>query len=339
METRVFATVCRDRQATIRRPGFTLVELLVVIAIIGVLVALLLPAVQKARESARLMQCSNNMKQMGLAHLNYASAHGHLPNGMSLDIDAGCPSEGCRGWTHIHHTLDFFEEGALEDKLDFDFDGGWLYFFRSLSAEEKENMRSASIPALLCPSHTKWEENYGIGQRRDYYGCFGAKGHSAYVSRNPALNGTQPLIGVNGTVADDGLLFVNSHIALEQVGDGASKTVLAGESFFGTRYSAPGYNTCTGGPPVWFQGGSGKSNPAGVGYARALRGAVKPINAVTDCLVRSEENEVPFGSQHIGGCQFVFGDGHVQFVTEDIDFDIYQAVATRDSGEAVGTLD
>lgn len=328
-----------DRRVCRYRQGFTLVELLVVIAIIGILVALLLPAVQKARESARRMQCQNNLKQMGLAHLNYESAQGRFPDGMTMDIDAGCPSEGCRGWTHIHHTLDYFEEGALEDEFDFNFNGGWLYFMRSLSAAEKEKMRNASINMMLCPSQSKWEANYGYGQRRDYFGCFGGVAHSEHLSRDPSLVGTLPLHGANGAVTDDGIMFINSRTRFKNIKDGSSRTFLAGESYFGIRASAPGYGTCTGGPPVWFQGGSAKAAPNSASYARALRGTIKPMNSTTDCLIRSESNEVPFGSQHIGGCQFVFADGHVEFLVEEIDFNLYQALSTRDGGEVIHDIE
>ncbi len=335
----IVANLTENRKAH-RRRGFTLVELLVVIAIIGILVALLLPAVQKARESARRMQCSNNLKQMGLAHLNYESANGHFPDGMTADFDAGCPAEGCRGWTHVHYTLNYFEESALEDKIEFDYLGGWLYWFRSLGEQEKRNLRDASVPMLLCPSVGKWEENYGYGQRRDYFGCFGGRGHSEFLSRDPNQRPQDNVIvGVNGAVADDGILFLNSRIRFGHIKDGSSHTFLAGESYFGTRYSAPGYNTCTGGPPTWFQGGSAKPPAASASFARALRGTVKPMNAVTDCLVRGEENEVPFGSEHTGGCQFVYADGHVSFLTEDIDFDTYQWLSTRAGEEVLSDLD
>lgn len=333
-----------------RRQGFTLVELLVVIAIIGVLIALLLPAVQAARESARRMQCTNNLKQMGLAHLNYESARGHFPDGMTLEDVNGrklvfggssgpCPGEGCRGWTHIHHTLAYYEQGVIEQRFDFNFEGGWLYFFRSLTDAQEDEIRFARISALLCPSLTKWNEDDGFGYRRDYFGCFGGKGHSlatgSRFSPGPVDTRVTPLNGVNGRVADDGVLYANSSTKFAEIEDGSSNTFLAGESYHGTRYSAPGYNTCTGGQPLWFQGGSGKANPAGLSYARALRGTFSPINTELECIERFHENEISFGSQHPGGCNMVYADGHVVFVQEDIDFDTYQAISTRAGGDDV----
>lgn len=332
--------------ANTRRPGFTLVELLVVIAIIGVLIALLLPAVQAARESARRMQCTNNLKQMGLAHLNYESARGHFPDGMTLDFQNECnpvPSEGCRGWTHIHHTLSYYEQGAVEQQFDFNFEGGWLYFFRSLSAAEKANIENARISALLCPSLAKWDESYGFGYRKDYFGSFGGRGHSQaggssrFGTTDPR---TTPLIGRRGKVADDGVLYVNSRTKFSEIEDGSSNTFLAGESYHGNRSSAPDYG-CTGGQPPWHIGGSGKDEAADVIYGRALRGTFQPINhemvnrAAGVCLNSDEENEIPFGSQHPGGCSMVYADGHVEFIQEDIDFDTYQAISTRAGGDDV----
>lgn len=342
----LFSRLMIGARAKARRRGFTLVELLVVIAIIGILVALLLPAVQAARESARRMQCTNNLRQMGLAHLNYESAHGHFPPGMDLNVDEGCPSEGCRGWTHIHLTLPYFEEGILADDIDFNFTGGWLYFFRTLSPAEKDRLNSTRVAALLCPSLTMWEEHYGFGYRKDYYGCYGGKAHSeaaGLLGSDPA--GT-PLVGASGIVADDGVLYADSHTRFSEITDGSSKTFLAGESYFGTRYSAPGYNSNAGGPPAWFQGGSGKGG-ASTNFARALRGTKHAMNTEfictllgsptpTTCRQRSTENEVPFGSQHAGGgCNFVFADGHVEFLTEGIDFDLYQGLSTRAAGETL----
>lgn len=332
-----------------RRRGFTLVELLVVIAIIGILVALLLPAVQAARESARRMQCTNNLKQMGLAHLNYESARGHFPSGMELDYKAGCPPEGCRGWTHIHLTLPYFEQGVIEDTIDFQFEGGWLYFFRTLSAGERAQLYNSRVSALLCPSLTLWEEHYGNGYRKDYYGCYGGKGHSESDDNDPSVDPTvTPLVGSGGIVADDGILYVNSRTKFSKILDGSSNTFLAGETYFGTRDSAPGYGTDDGGPPSWFQGGAGKLPKQNTSYTRALRGTAHPINhefmckllgspVEKPCRRQNTGNEIPFGSQHAGGgCNMLFADGHVSFIVDSIDFDLYQALSTRAGGEVTG---
>src|SRR5215216_5717465 len=124
------------------RPGFTLVELLVVIAIIGVLVALLLPAVQAAREAARRMQCSNHLKQLSLALHNYESTHLTLP---PAGIDSNQMS-----WVVL--TLPFIEQGNLYSQFNFNA-GGWNAFNRITL------VKRVKIPALLCPSLATPKDN------------------------------------------------------------------------------------------------------------------------------------------------------------------------------------
>ncbi|MCC9601303.1 DUF1559 domain-containing protein [Stieleria sp. JC731] len=124
-----------------KRRGFTLVELLVVIAIIGMLVGLLLPAVQAAREAARRMQCSNNMKQVGLALHNYHSAFRKFPCYEILDLSAWRGHEYKSGW--VSSLLPFFEEGNRLD--DYDFDYTWFH-------EENQDVVARRLPMFECPS-------------------------------------------------------------------------------------------------------------------------------------------------------------------------------------------
>lgn len=114
------ACLRRRRLAVDRKKlrGFTLVELLVVIAIIGILIALLLPAVQSAREAARRMQCSNGLKQIGLALLNYESTHGRFPAGAAVSIPEQCNSLDCRGNPMYVAILPYLELGSIEQQYN-----------------------------------------------------------------------------------------------------------------------------------------------------------------------------------------------------------------------------
>lgn len=323
------------RKAKKHGAGFTLVELLVVIAIIGILIALLLPAVQAARESARRMQCTNNLKQMGLSHLNYESARGHFPDGLTIDF----PGAGW-GVSNIIHVLSFMEEGAVDDLIDVDPSGNANSFFNA----NKAAFSQMKLPALMCPSVSRWPENNGVGFRRDYFGCYGGRGHSEKegVATRADPNGYDtPLTVNNGVMIDDGMLYINSRVKFSQIADGSSKTFLMGESIQGGWADLPGGQQCPnsdgytlGQPPWWRPGNCGSEEDCG--YDRTLRGAVRPVNELVDCAPQIEQNEIPFGSEHPGGCNFVYADGHVEFIPEDIDFDLYQALSTRAKEDGLG---
>ena len=132
----------------VRRKGFTLVELLVVIAIIGILIALLLPAVQAAREAARRSQCANNFKQVGVAMHNYHSAHKCFPVGMYAIPLTPNPSEFYFGWGV--YLLPFMEQRELYD--DIDFSAMWSYFDEHTGARRNRTISNTKITGFLCPA-------------------------------------------------------------------------------------------------------------------------------------------------------------------------------------------
>jgi prepilin-type N-terminal cleavage/methylation domain-containing protein len=195
-----------DRQRSPRPVhAFTLVELLVVIAIIGVLVALLLPAVQASREAARRSSCLNNMMQLGLALHNYELSHETLPPGVSNPEGPISHVESGSHLSWITYILPFIEEGVLYQRLD-----------REAGAYDAANapVRNCGIQILLCPSFGGRQGGDEEPASSTYAGCH----HSIEAP-----------IDVN----QSGLLFLNSAIRYEEITDGSSKTILLGEMLAG----------------------------------------------------------------------------------------------------------
>jgi prepilin-type N-terminal cleavage/methylation domain-containing protein/prepilin-type processing-associated H-X9-DG protein len=293
------------------RRAFTLVEVLVVIAIIGVLVALLLPAVQAAREAGRRTQCVNNLKQCGLALLMYHDQHKTLPSGYLSAFDKNGNDTG-PGWGWGALILPQLEQNAVFNVIDF-----------NRPIEDKANtVRVANIGSYLCPTDHV-QKSWPVKSRdaagnvlsvicdvapSNYIGCFGK---------------SEP--GVDG----EGLFFRNSQIGLRDITDGTSHTIALGERshFLGPATWA---GAVTG--AVLFDddgdevGRARIENSSGMvlGHAGRDHG---PGDAISDV----DE----FYSLHGYGANFMFADGHVTFLGGDIDSVAYQALATREGGETV----
>lgn len=200
------------------RSAFTLVELLVVIAIIGILVALLLPAVQAARESARRNSCSNNMKQLALAILNFEGIAGHLPP--SAEVDLSVTSTGNNGSWGVHgRILPFLEEGAL---------------YQNVNIEEAWDFQQAidglKISAFACPSDpgAAIERDPGGGKSRLWPTTYGFNMGTWFVY--------DPTTQTGG----NGPFFPNSNLKLSRIPDGLSKTLVAAEVKAWTDYTRNG---------------------------------------------------------------------------------------------------
>ncbi|HVT27195.1 MAG TPA: DUF1559 domain-containing protein, partial [Lacipirellulaceae bacterium] len=279
------------------RRAFTLVEVLVVIAIIGVLVSLLLPAVESSREASRRLQCTNNLKQIGLALLNYESNHKLFPPGYVSDFDSDGNDTG-PGWGWAAIILPQMEESAIHHVIHFD-----------LPIENPINgVRVASIPNYLCPS----EDFRQVWQAKTPSGspiCEVAE--SNYVA---VFGTTEP--GVDG----DGLFFRNSKIAIKDVTDGLSKTLAVGE-----RSHQLGRATWVGSltNAVLFPEGDN------------TQAQTVPEVGAGMCLGHAGEGVGPGGSGgdvnqfyslHGSGANFDFADGHVSFLLSTMDYATYQAL-------------
>jgi len=312
--------------------GFTLVELLVVIAIIGVLVALLLPAVQAAREAARRAQCQNNAKQAGLALLNFESAFSKLPYGTHMDgqgtqyITKDLPSNGFAWGAYI---LPYLEAGNAMQGVDID--GEALY----LPGGQINTAIGTRIASFICPSapdeSDSWAEccsgsfKVGGGEDEDLRvtNYAGVAHHLPAGHVDHAFLGSQPI--ANGS----GVLINARQIKMSEITDGTSNTLMIGEVTGGLGGS--GWIS-----HVWAAWNSQDTadgiNPSGsVPGGRTIPFGGGSINRHKEYFAESG-----FSSFHPGGAHFTLADGSTHFYTEDIDANLLGILTTRNGGEVEG---
>ena len=337
------------RCAGSRRTGFTLVELLVVIAIIGVLVALLLPAIQAAREAARRMQCTNNLKQVGLAVQNYHSSRQKLP-----------PSRVADGHlTFMALILDYMEQAQVRGLWDVNRGNHGCFYDQSLQA------RQASVDFYFCPSQIHEARSILIKE-------FPGDGFSAHSRGDPEVSGTpkgyygsladyRPVAGStctldwvdndgkaqvfnfpngldssNGHIVDGAAVQINretglrfaptnsrrvigwrEEIGLKNVTDGTSQTFLAGEVGRTWAESGHAYN----GDHIPYGGFIGLELPF-----------------CQDCDKNEDEGgDIGFGGNHPGVVNFAMCDGSVQSVSREVDLNVLDQRATRAGAEVEGS--
>ena len=291
-----------------RRRGFTLIELLAVIAVIGVLVGLLLPAVQAAREAARRSQCVNNLKQMGIALHSYEGTRQAFPPGY---ISAYTPKgdDTGTGWGWASMILPELEQGPAFASVNF-----------GLNIEVPANLtaRLATFTAFLCPSDTvrpRWTA-------------------SAIAPAGAPICELAPsnYVGVYGTtepgVDGDGVFMRNGRVGLRDITDGTSSTLLVGERSHNLA-EATWVGSVSGAvliPPPGGVGAFDPEHPSGMVLGHTGEG-----NGPGD--VGSDPNQ--FFSRHASGANFLFADGHVTFLKSTINYKIYKSLATRAGGEVV----
>jgi len=296
-----------------KRRGFTLVELLVVIAIIGILMALVLPAVQKAREHARQTSCRNNLKQIGLALHNYHSSHRLFPPSSTSDVEQG-------GWIvvptsrHIHSwsslILPYIDQIPLHDQIDFN---------RSSMAPVNLLVGEMLPPTYRCPAYSgakfSIDENYTRLSPKCAITNYAAMGSSDVGH----------LYGVNSRLlVPDGAMYPLSSTPLEAMTDGTSQTVVVCE----TREEEM---------MVWMDGGTAAlvARPYDEGNPPTYGRRQVSLNYRPYFTYDNPSSEYGPSSMHPGGGLHLLGDGAVRFISENIDERIYVALATYAGKEQI----
>lgn len=300
------------------RKGFTLVELLVVIAIIGVLVALLLPAIQAARESARRTQCANNLKQLALACLNYESANKTFP--------VGGASKGNMLSFHAY-ILPYIEETALYDQIDFKLTNGWGQTVNHKVAMSPVNM-------YFCPSNihgvydgvpdvqkSLFASSSYQGQQaytQHYTGVAGAKGAHPTSPNNYDWEPDDSRCGSSyDGISVNGVLYRDSKVKSQDITDGLSHTLLIGEQQYGVS--------------AWIAGISSAPNwPCNMTCCKNV------AFGINFDQWGAQWNDQSFGSLHPGGAQFGSVDGSIHYLSDDADILVYKSMASR-NGEETNT--
>ncbi len=353
--TAVFHPCAQTVPATGRR-AFTLVELLVVIAIIGVLVALLLPAVQAAREAARRSQCQNNVKNIGLACLNHENAKGKYPPG-------GRPANQASNNGLSFHVLilPYVEQGAINSNVA-QFIANWK---KAHNGDDPDGyaLKDANItrlPLYTCPSDDAQElvdKFFKDMQAASYSGVAGS--YQSRTNAEPcATTHGQPGLGTCvssglGNMNVDGMLYPGGGVKASWVTDGTSNTIMVGEKWYQPRAWTLGVYWTSAGrslPPTQEETplNSASSSCKNIntkyppnpnfevtGYYNSHDNATDRPTASASAPKTISFNDLPFGSFHAGGVNFGRADGSVQFLNDNIDLVTYGALASRNGDEVI----
>jgi len=314
------------------RRGFTLVELLVVIAIIGILVGLLLPAVQNVREAARRVTCLNNLKQLGLALLNFESSHRVFPASGWTTVGPGNPNGKYVGWRPM--VLPYLEQGALADLYD-----------RTHNWWEGSNAVSAAVPVPVF-------ECASVSTRADVLSAVAKSPRPAMTFANPiaptdyeALMGVQPG-SINPHLSQPyynsdnrfSVMHRNSRTRFADIVDGTTSTIMIVEA---------------GGRPLVYRNGRPQyamNNDQGIGWADSegpfsldganADGSIEGGGPAAGCIhVMNRRNDNEPYSFHPGGSNVLFAGANTEFLSQSTSIKVMAAISTRDAGELDGLTD
>ncbi|UUO07841.1 DUF1559 domain-containing protein [Blastopirellula sp. J2-11] len=291
-----------------KRHAFTLVELLVVIAIIGVLIALLLPAVQQAREAARRISCANHMRQVGIALHNYHDTHLKFPFGRIGDTTV---EQQCA----LTMLLPFVEQGSLYNQFDFSLPL-MTKSGSSITPNVNTPLITTRLEGFLCPSNPQDEGRYVTSQLPGRDHAWGTHYVPvAHSGKDGASARTAPL-GIVGSDRD-GLFYYASKTRFRDITDGTSNT-LAFTEIVG---DAPGSNDLF----AWamFSGGAG------------VKGGVNSNFPDLDGFYTASDDFTGPSSYHPGGCYVSLADASVRFISENMRLSTLQNLAARADGEVL----
>ena len=315
-----------SQQSKKGRQAFTLVELLVVIAIIGILIGMLLPAVQQVREAARRISCANKMRQMSLGMMNYESAHSHFPAGIQPKLNnTGNIVWGDPGLCWGAILLPFVEQNSLYDQIgpltnslsDFGtYSSATSWGVPGLDTElNGQFVANNVVSTFLCPScpmgdfQTRRTQGQGLHAKSNYVGVWGSRYRLNQQNNDPT-----------------GILYINSSTTFGEITDGSSNTFIIGE-----RDGAPISADLTRAASVWCS--TARAQWLDTCLGPTTSDARHFLNATTFNHPSAQWH--PFSSQHTGGATFGRADGSAQFVSESIDGLTYEAMGTRSGGETL----
>ncbi len=334
--------------------GFTLIELLVVIAIIAILIALLLPAVQQAREAARRTQCKNNLKQMGLAFHNYHDVYQVFPMGNQAQNGFGV--------SFFAALLPYFDQAPLYNKLTFSGSHpGWTGAGTGQSVNGPA-IRGIVINALICPSSPQdqlvADAGGGFSQTvPSYVGISGAVDEDRTSAAAPGAD-TDNFVELrqisganccaanaqNGFMSAGGMLVANESMGINKATDGTSNIMMIGETSDWVFDAAGAQQDIRGGTPHgWIMGTDGGGRRTGWNGPNARQFNLTTVRYAPGTrsyeLPGVHNNHGPNNqliSPHVGGVQGLFADGHVGFLSNNINLPTLKYISTRDDGKVVG---
>ncbi len=313
-----------------RRAAFTLIELLVVIAIIAVLIGLLLPAVQKVREAANRMSCTNKLKQLALAMHNYHDTYSLFPPGTILTND-NYPPGPMRGierapWGVL--ILPYMEQDNHFKRFDLNQHFPSRFSISVPATNPNRALMYTSMPIYLCPSNPKSKSG---AVHTDYVAVAGGGGENVPATppewrpRHASSNGR--------LYFNNGLFYQNSRTRMAGVSDGTSNTYMLGE----TRYMRTPEDANVGtNYPCWAAGVDALGEP-NASY-QTMVAAMRPINSPVSIagITDSQFFMTIFSSAHTGGCNMALADGSIHFFRDTLDLNIHRALGVRNDGRPLG---